>query len=75
MVELHDEIDERLRAWIEAQPLFFVASAPADGGHVNGQLEAYVADNNAASIDSLPGLPGLSGLSGLSDLTRTRSDR
>jgi hypothetical protein len=32
----YDGIDERLRAWIEQQPLFFVGTAPrADDGHVN----------------------------------------
>ena len=35
MGKLYDEIDGKLRAWIEAQPLFFVATAPAAGGHVN----------------------------------------
>jgi hypothetical protein len=32
----YDGIDDRLRRWIERQPLFFVATAPrADDGHVN----------------------------------------
>ncbi|WP_020143077.1 pyridoxamine 5'-phosphate oxidase family protein [Terracoccus sp. 273MFTsu3.1] len=35
-MKLHDGIDERLRAFIEAQHLFFVATAPlAADGHVN----------------------------------------
>src|SRR6478735_6910662 len=35
-MKLHDRIDERLRAFIEAQHLFFVATAPlASDGHVN----------------------------------------
>ena len=35
-MKLHDRIDERLRAFIEAQHLFFVATAPlAPDGHVN----------------------------------------
>lgn len=35
-MKLHDGIDGRLRAFIEAQHLFFVATAPLDGaGHVN----------------------------------------
>lgn len=34
--KIYDEIDEKLSAWIEAQHLFFVASAPlAEDGHVN----------------------------------------
>jgi hypothetical protein len=36
MAKVFDQIDERLRGWIEAQPLFFVGTAPSgDGGHVN----------------------------------------
>lgn len=36
MGKIHDAIDEKLTAWIEAQHLFFVASAPLAGdGHVN----------------------------------------
>jgi predicted pyridoxine 5'-phosphate oxidase superfamily flavin-nucleotide-binding protein len=36
MAKVFDEIDEKLRAWIERQHLFFVATAPSgDEGHVN----------------------------------------
>jgi hypothetical protein len=36
MAKVFDAIDERLRGWIEAQPLFFVGTAPSgDDGHVN----------------------------------------
>jgi len=35
MGRLFDGIDEKLAAWIRAQHLFFVASAPSSGGHVN----------------------------------------
>jgi hypothetical protein len=36
MAKLHEAIDGRLRAFIEAQPMFFVATAPGgSGGHVN----------------------------------------
>jgi hypothetical protein len=35
-MKLHEKIDDRLRAFIEAQPMFFVATAPSgDDGHVN----------------------------------------
>jgi hypothetical protein len=35
-MKLHEKIDARLRAFIEAQPVFFVATAPSgDEGHVN----------------------------------------
>jgi hypothetical protein len=36
MAKLFEQIDDPMRAWIEAQPMFFVATAPSgDGGHVN----------------------------------------
>jgi hypothetical protein len=36
MAKIFDEIDDKLRAWIERQRLFFVGSAPSgDDGHVN----------------------------------------
>src|ERR687883_1733029 len=36
MGRVYDGIDERQRAWIAAQPMFFVGSAPLAGdGHVN----------------------------------------
>jgi len=36
MGKLHEAIDGRLRAFIEAQPMFFVATAPGgSGGHIN----------------------------------------
>jgi Pyridoxamine 5'-phosphate oxidase len=34
--QVYDEIDDRWREWIAAQPMFFVGTAPLDGdGHVN----------------------------------------
>jgi hypothetical protein len=36
MAKLFEAIDDKLRAFIEAQPMFFVATAPSgDAGHVN----------------------------------------
>jgi Pyridoxamine 5'-phosphate oxidase len=35
MGKLFDEIDASLAAWIREQALFFVATAPSEGGHVN----------------------------------------
>jgi hypothetical protein len=35
MGKVFDGIDEKLAAWIGAQHMFFVATAPKDGGHVN----------------------------------------
>jgi hypothetical protein len=36
VAKLFDEIDDKIRAFIEAQPMFFVGTAPSgDNGHVN----------------------------------------
>jgi hypothetical protein len=35
MGKLYESIDEKLAAWIARQRLFFVATAPTEGGHVN----------------------------------------
>jgi hypothetical protein len=35
MAKIFDSIDERLAAWIARQRMFFVGTAPTDGGHVN----------------------------------------
>jgi hypothetical protein len=35
MGTVYDSIDEKLAAWIGRQRLFFVATAPSEGGHVN----------------------------------------
>jgi hypothetical protein len=35
MPDLHDSIDSTLRTFIEAQHMFFVATAPAAAGHIN----------------------------------------
>jgi len=36
MAKLFEEIDDKLKAFIERQPMFFVATAPSgDGGHIN----------------------------------------
>jgi hypothetical protein len=35
MARVHDELDDNLIDWIGRQPMFFVATAPRDGGHVN----------------------------------------
>jgi hypothetical protein len=32
---VHDDLSPELVAWIGEQPMFFVATAPSDGGHVN----------------------------------------
>ncbi|MGF1598939.1 MAG: pyridoxamine 5'-phosphate oxidase family protein [Acidimicrobiales bacterium] len=35
MADTVDALDDALIEWIDAQQMFFVASAPSDGGHVN----------------------------------------
>lgn len=35
MARVHDELDDNLIDWIGRQHMFFVATAPLDGGHVN----------------------------------------
>ena len=36
MAKLFEQIDDKLKAFIERQPMFFVATAPSgDGGHIN----------------------------------------
>jgi hypothetical protein len=35
MAKVFESIDERLETWIARQRMFFVGTAPSDGGHVN----------------------------------------
>ncbi|MBA9004333.1 pyridoxamine 5'-phosphate oxidase family protein [Thermomonospora cellulosilytica] len=57
MGKLYDRLDDRLRAFIAAQPLFFVATAPSEGGHVNVSPKGYrdtfavVDDRTVAYLD------------------------
>ena len=41
MAKLYEAIDERLQAFIAEQPVFFVATAPDSGGHVNVSPKGY----------------------------------
>ncbi|MEV6218471.1 pyridoxamine 5'-phosphate oxidase family protein [Nocardia sp. NPDC051833] len=41
MGKIFDRIDDRLRAFIGEQPIFFVGTAPSDGGHVNVSPKGY----------------------------------
>lgn len=41
MAKIYDRIDDRLKRFIEAQPMFFVATAPDSGGHVNLSPKGY----------------------------------
>jgi hypothetical protein len=53
-----DGIDDRLAAWLERQPVFFVATAPLGAdGHVNVSPKGTTGTFrvlDAASIDGLP---------------------
>jgi predicted pyridoxine 5'-phosphate oxidase superfamily flavin-nucleotide-binding protein len=54
MSQVFDRIDDRLRAFIAAQPMFFVATAPRTGGHVNVSPKGY-ADTFAVFDDHTVG--------------------
>ena len=42
MGRVHDGLDDELAAWVAAQPVFFVATAPTGpGGHVNVSPKGY----------------------------------
>jgi Pyridoxamine 5'-phosphate oxidase len=41
VAKLYEAIDQRLQDFIEAQPMFFVATAPSEGGHVNVSPKGY----------------------------------
>jgi Pyridoxamine 5'-phosphate oxidase len=59
MATVFDGIDERLAAWIARQRMFFVATAPRAGGHVNlspkGPIEtlSVVARDRVAYLDRI----------------------
>jgi len=41
MGTVYEAIDDKLHAWISKQPMFFVATAPTEGGHVNLSPKGY----------------------------------
>jgi predicted pyridoxine 5'-phosphate oxidase superfamily flavin-nucleotide-binding protein len=57
MGKLYERIDDRLREFMQGQPMFFVATAPGDGGHVNVSPKGYadtfavVDDQTVAYLD------------------------
>jgi hypothetical protein len=60
MAKVFESIDERLEAWIARQRMFFVGTAPSDGGHVNvspkGPIETLrVLDGRTAAYLDLVG--------------------
>jgi hypothetical protein len=59
MGDVHEALDEKLIEWIGAQHVFFVATAPSDGGHVNlspkGHDSLRVLDANTVAYLDLTG--------------------
>ena len=57
MGKIFDAIDDRLQAWIGRQRMFFVGTAPSDGGHINvspkGPIETLrvLDDHTVAYLD------------------------
>ncbi|MFC4128010.1 pyridoxamine 5'-phosphate oxidase family protein [Nocardia rhizosphaerae] len=57
MAKVFDRIDDKLRAFIGDQPMFFVGTAPSSGGHVNVSPKGYrdtfavVDDHTIAYLD------------------------
>lgn len=41
MAKSYERLDDRLRSFITSQPMFFVATAPSSGGHVNVSPKGY----------------------------------
>ena len=41
MGKVHDRIDDHIRAFISEQLMFFVGTAPVEGGHVNVSPKGY----------------------------------
>jgi Pyridoxamine 5'-phosphate oxidase len=60
MAKIFDSIDDKLGAWITRQRMFFVGTAPTDGGHVNvspkGPIETLrILDGNTVAYLDLVG--------------------
>jgi hypothetical protein len=61
MAKVFEEIDAKLRTWIERQHMFFVASAPSGaGGHVNvspkGPMDSFrILDSHTVEYDDYVG--------------------
>ncbi|WP_194818539.1 pyridoxamine 5'-phosphate oxidase family protein [Nocardia sp. XZ_19_385] len=57
MAKVFTHLDDSLRAFIDAQSMFFVATAPSEGGHVNVSPKGYrdtfavIDDNTFAYLD------------------------
>ncbi|MFC4588866.1 pyridoxamine 5'-phosphate oxidase family protein [Sphaerisporangium corydalis] len=51
MAKVHDKLNDRLRQFISAQQVYFVATAPETGGHVNVSPKGY--SDTFAILDDL----------------------
>src|SRR4051812_10339253 len=51
MAKVYEALDDRLRAFIAAQQVYFVATAPSDGGHVNVSPKGHA--DTLAVLDDL----------------------
>lgn len=51
MGKIHDKLNDRLREFIGAQPVYFIATAPEQGGHVNVSPKGYA--DTFAILDDL----------------------
>ncbi|WP_433250366.1 pyridoxamine 5'-phosphate oxidase family protein [Streptosporangium sp. CA-135522] len=72
MGKIHDRISGRLREFIEAQPVYFVATAPEQGGHVNVSPKGY-ADTFAVLDDTTVAYLDLDG-SGVETISHLRQN-
>ncbi|MET8340731.1 pyridoxamine 5'-phosphate oxidase family protein [Streptosporangium canum] len=72
MGKIHDRINDRLREFIQAQPVYFVATAPEQGGHVNVSPKGY-ADTFAVLDDTTVAYLDLDG-SGVETISHLRQN-
>ncbi|MEV7968709.1 pyridoxamine 5'-phosphate oxidase family protein [Sphaerisporangium sp. NPDC088356] len=72
MGKVHEKLNDRLRAFISKQPVYFVATAPERGGHVNVSPKGY-ADTFAVLDDTTVAYLDLDG-SGVETIAHIRDN-
>ena len=72
MGKVHEKLNDRLRAFISVQPVYFVATAPKVGGHVNVSPKGY-ADTFAVIDDTTVAYLDLDG-SGVETIAHIRDN-
>ncbi|WP_405143820.1 pyridoxamine 5'-phosphate oxidase family protein [Sphaerisporangium sp. NBC_01403] len=72
MGKVHEKLNDRLRAFISKQPVYFVATAPEHGGHVNVSPKGY-ADTFAVLDDTTVAYLDLDG-SGVETIAHIRDN-